>query len=235
MLIAAGLTIPALLLELDRANRALHEAGLVANWVIWTAFLIELLVMLAVVPSRRAWLRQHPIEVVVVVLTPLFVVSAVQGVRVLRALRLLRLVRVAPLARTMFSVSGLPYVALLALLVLLIGGEAFAQAKGITAGNGIYWALTTMTTVGYGDITPKTDSGKVIASALMLVGIGFFAILTGAIAQRFLASEVKDVEEAVAVTEAVEQDLLVQVRDISVRLRQLEGAIARGQAPHTRR
>lgn len=161
--------------------------------------------------------------------------SAVQGVRVLRALRLLRLVRVAPLARTMFSVSGLPYVALLALLVLLIGGEAFAQAKGITAGNGIYWALTTMTTVGYGDITPKTDSGKVIASALMLVGIGFFAILTGAIAQRFLASEVKDVEEAVAVTEAVELDLLVQVRDISVRLRELEGAIARGQTPRTRR
>jgi voltage-gated potassium channel len=42
----------------------------VLNWAIWLAFLTELVVMLAVVPNRRAWLRGHPVEVIVVLLTP---------------------------------------------------------------------------------------------------------------------------------------------------------------------
>jgi hypothetical protein len=51
----------------------------------------------------------------------------------------------------------------------------------------MYWSLTTMTTVGYGDVTPNTQAGRIVAVAVMLVGIGFVAIVTGAVAQRFNA------------------------------------------------
>jgi voltage-gated potassium channel len=75
-----------------------------------------------------------------------------------------------------------------------------------------------MTTVGYGDITPKTTEGKVIAVLVMLVGIGTATLLIGAVAQRFLAPSVEHVEVA-------EDDVLVQVREISARLGQLERAL----------
>ncbi|MDQ6775381.1 MAG: potassium channel family protein [Actinomycetota bacterium] len=133
----------------------------------------------------------------------------------LRVLRLLRLFRLAPIARRLFTTEGLRYVSLLALLVLLVSAEAFSSAEKISYGNAVYWALTTMTTVGYGDITPHTSSGKIVASAVMVIGIGFFAILTGAVAQRFLTEEVIELEHE-------EQDLVTQIRQISEQLRHLE-------------
>jgi voltage-gated potassium channel len=74
------------------------------------------------------------------------------------------------------------------------------------------------TTVGYGDITPKTTEGKVISVLVMLVGIGTATLVIGAVAQRFLAPSVEHVEIA-------EDDMLVQVREISARLGQLERAL----------
>jgi voltage-gated potassium channel len=53
--------------------------------------------------------------------------------------------------------------------------------------QGIYWALTTMTTVGYGDEAPTTTTGKFAAAAVMLVGIGFIAVVTGALANAFIS------------------------------------------------
>ena len=92
--------------------------------------------------------------------------------------------------------------------------------ENISLGNGIYWAITTMTTVGYGDITPKTPEGKVIAITVMAVGIGFATLLIGAISERFIKREVTEVL-------LDDDDLLKQVRDISARLQRLEQALQR--------
>ncbi len=75
----------------------------VLNWAIWIAFAVELVVMLAVVPDKWRWLRSHPLEVVIVLLTPPFVPSSLQALRALRVLRLLRLLRLAQLTRRTFS------------------------------------------------------------------------------------------------------------------------------------
>ena len=100
----------------------------------------------------------------------------------------------------------------------LTGGAAFASVEKTSVGNGIYWAITTMTTVGYGDYSPKTAEGKAIAIVVMLVGIGFVTLLVGAIAERFIKPEVEEVELA-------EEDIIGQVRDISARLQRLEQAL----------
>lgn len=227
VLIAALATIPALVLGKGHPAEPWKTVGQVADWIIWWVFVAELVAMLAVVPSRTRWLRDNPIGVAIVVLTLPFLSGAIQSIRALRLLRLLRLVRVAPIARRLFSLEGLRYAALLALLALIGGAEAFASVENVSVGDGGYWALTTMTTVGYGDITPKTTAGKLIACALMLVGIGFFAMITGAIAQRFLSAEVAEVEEAVEEFETTEVFVLKEVREIAERLRTLEAAVQR--------
>ena len=75
-----------------------------------------------------------------------------------------------------------------------------------------------MTTVGYGDLTPKTTEGKATAITVMLVGIGFAALVVGAIAERFIKQPVEEIELA-------EEDLVAQVRDITARLQELERAL----------
>ena len=95
MLLAALLVIPVLIIEQSpHVSHTLRILGVALNWAIWLAFASELATMLAVVPRRRTWLREHPLEVVIVLLTPPFLPASLQ------AARLLRLARDAPRARS---------------------------------------------------------------------------------------------------------------------------------------
>lgn len=220
LLIAAVLSIPTTILQFSDVAEPWHMAGSILNWLIWMAFLAELVAMLVVTPDRTDYLFRRPIDLAIVVLTPPFVASGIQSIRALRLLRLFRLLRLEPLARKVFSMEGIRATASLALLTAVVGGAGFAGEEGITFGNGLYWAVTTMTTVGYGDITPTSTEGKIIAVVVMLVGIGTATLVVGAVAQRFLVGAVEHVEIA-------EDDILMQVRDLSARLSQLEQALQR--------
>jgi voltage-gated potassium channel len=200
MLIASVLVIPTIIIEEAGSGEPLESLGVFLNYATWTAFLVEAVVMLWVVPDKWRWVREHPIEIIVVVLTPPFLFAALQPVRALRLLRLLRFLRLAPLVRRLFTRQGLRYTALLAFLTALAGAAAVHQAeKSESFWNGLYWAITTMTTVGYGDLAPETTDGKIVAVLVMLVGIGFVALLTGSIAEAFIRPRAaKAAEEAAA-------------------------------------
>lgn len=232
MLVAAVLVIPVMVVEQSDAGDPWRTIAGALNWAIWAAFAIELVVMLAVVPDRWGWVKSHPLDVVIVVLTPPFLPSSLQALRALRVLRLLRLLRLARLARRTFSLDGLRYAALLAALTAVGGGYAYSAAESAqdpapSTWDGVWWAVTTMTTVGYGDEYPTTALGRVYAIALMLVGIGFIAILTGAIAERFLAGEIEEAVEATEEVEATEVEVLAALQEIRSRLDQLETRIGR--------
>jgi len=100
----------------------------------------------------------------------------------------------------------------LALLTVIAGGAGFAPEENVSFGNGIYWAISTMTTVG-SNTTPRGTKGKVIAVLVMLVGIG--TLLIGGVAQRFLSPTVQQVEDT-------EDDVLLELHEIAVRLGRLD-------------
>jgi voltage-gated potassium channel len=182
--------------------------------------------MLAVVPDRRRWLREHLLEVLIVVGTPPFLPESLQALRLFRLLRLLRLVVLVKYARRVFSLDGLKVGALIAVTALAGGAGFAALEKGHSTWDGVWWAITTMTTVGYGDLSPATPAGRILGVFVMLVGIGFIALLTGAIAERFLASGVRQVEEDLTTElEDVEMDVLNELRDVTERLRRLEARV----------
>lgn len=194
----------------------------VVDWLSWLTFVAEIVVMLIVVPDRRRWLRGHLLEVAIVVLTPP-VVGLFTSARLLKLLRLLWLIRLAPVAHRLFTTAGVRSAALLVALTAVVGGAMFAELeKGQTTANGIYWAITTMTTVGYGNPEPTTTATKIVAVVVMLVGIGFVAVLTGAIAQRFLAPDIAEEEREFDTVEATSQEILAELREVRQRLEALE-------------
>jgi len=229
MLAAALLVIPVLAIEESDLSHGWQLAADVLDWAIWAAFLVELVVMLSVVPRRWWYLRHHPLDLVIVVFTFPLLPSLFAILRVLRVARLLRLaplLRSAQLARRVFSLEGVKYVALLTLVTLLLGGFAFANTEDLSSWQGIYWAITTATTVGYGSPAVTTTTGEVVAVMLMIVSTGFAAVLTGAIAERFVAGTVarREREEASEV-EDEERDILEQIADLQSRLSRLERAV----------
>jgi voltage-gated potassium channel len=107
--------------------------------------------------------------------------------------------------------------ALLTLAAVVVAGAA---QSAVDAGeyeslwDGVWWAVVTVTTVGYGDLYPKTVQGRVIGIVLMFVGIGFLSLLTASIASRFVRQERSD--EHLEVMDALQQ-LQADVADLKAR------------------
>jgi voltage-gated potassium channel len=92
-------------------------------------------------------------------------------------------------------------------------------------GRGLWWAMQTVTTVGYGDVTPKNTSGRIIAAAVMLWGIAFLSILIAAITSTFVARAAS--ERAAQAGTAGEERLGAQLDDLSSRLERVEQLLTR--------
>ncbi len=226
MLVAALLVIPVLIVEESGFGEPWASIATVFNWGIWLAFLTEAVVMLSVVPRKGTWLARNPLDLPIVLFTPPFLPAAFQSLRVLRLLRVLRIVRALPAARRLFSPEGLRWIAVVALMIVIGGGAIFAAAEGngLTTWDGIWWAIVTVTTVGYGDVTPATDVGRAIGIVVMLTGIGFVAFVTAAIAERFVNRERQVIERGIQQSEA---ELLDDINEVRQRLDRIEQWLTR--------
>jgi voltage-gated potassium channel len=201
--VLALLIVPALILEEYARNAGVRTFAQVINWIVWLAFCAEYLGKLAYAPSRRSFVRHAWFDLLIIVLSPPFLVPrALQNARAVRAVRVLRLLRVVRAAAV--AVIGLKeageafrqrrfhYVILTTAVVVSIGAVGIfavesGQNKAIASlGDAFWWAIVTTTTVGYGDVSPVTTEGRLIAVALMVIGIGFIGVLTATLTSFFV-------------------------------------------------
>jgi voltage-gated potassium channel len=178
----------------------------VLEWVFTFLFTAEYVARLVCVrhPRRYAGSMLGIIDLIAVLPTYLAVLvpglHALIDVRVLRLLRLFRILKLAAYVAE-FGALGhalaasrrkiLVFMSFVMLVVVVMGTLMYVvegPANGYTSiPVGVYWAITTMTTVGFGDITPKTDLGRVLASLMMLLGWGTLAVPTGIVSAEFTA------------------------------------------------
>ncbi|MGV8978221.1 MAG: potassium channel family protein [Cellulomonas sp.] len=165
----------------------------VVSWSAWGAFALDYVVRLAVSRSRWTFIRRNIFDLAIVAL-PL-----------LRPLRLLRLVTLLSVlnryagaslrGRVAVYVGGsFVLVLFVASLAVLDAERGQADANIGTFGDALWWAMTTVTTVGYGDRFPVSGTGRVIAGGLMLAGIALLGVVTASLAS-WLLEKVQEVEE----------------------------------------
>jgi voltage-gated potassium channel len=90
-----------------------------------------------------------------------------------------------------------------------------------TLGSGLWWAVQTVTTVGYGDHVPETDAGRIVAAVVMLLGIGFLTVITASITGAFVARSRREQH-----LEGPEPTSVDDLREIIERLERIEAALA---------
>ncbi|UDY36110.1 potassium channel family protein [Dermatobacter hominis] len=166
--------------------------GVTIGIVSWLVFLVDYVVQARhrVHYSRTGWGR---FDLIVVVLTaPWFLLPFAQSGRFVVALRLTRLVRlVAATKGSQQLLSRLGRVAVVAAGVVFLGAVvAFHAEKPVnpefaTFGDSLWWAVVTLTTVGYGDVVPITTTGRWAAFAVMFTGVGVLGVLAGSLAGFF--------------------------------------------------
>ncbi|WP_322511265.1 ion channel [Chloroflexus sp.] len=163
-------------------------------WLIWGVFGVELAIKLYLAPERSRYLRSHWIEILII------------GLPFLRPLRLLWLpVIVTRLWRQSHRVlrQRMPaFIGVTSLALVIIGATLMFVAEQGSGGpintfaDAVWWALTTITTVGYGDTYPVTALGRGVAVFLMIAGISLFGLLTANVAAFFVEEDTTDRTQA---------------------------------------
>ena len=181
----------------------------VLEWIFTAAFTAEYVARLACVRRPLRYARSFYGVIDLLAVLPTYFAILVPGMSSLidvRVLRLLRVFRIFKLAEYVdeFSALGQALYAsrrkimvfmLFVMLVVMVIGTLMYVVEGPEHGFtsipvGVYWAITTMTTVGFGDITPHTDFGRVIASTMMLLGWGTLAVPTGIVSAEFTSRRI---------------------------------------------
>jgi voltage-gated potassium channel len=207
-------SLPLLVLELERSDLPGSDRLLLdlVNVVVLIAFAVDYLVELNLAGDRRRYVRTEWISLSIVLTQALALLPSLAGFGAFRALRGARALRIVATVVRLLALGGLAsregrdtvrrhagtFALGLAALTWLTAAAAFTIAEDVGVGrrvpsffDSLWWATTTITTVGYGDIYPITAVGRIVGGVTMFVGISSFAIVTAKVAE-FLVRPVDD-------------------------------------------
>jgi voltage-gated potassium channel len=205
-------SVAVIVLESVTVFRQRFSGFLVAiEWTFTILFSLEYLARLWTVPNKRKYVFSFfgIIDLVSVLPAYLaFFVAGTHALMVIRTVRLLRIFRILKLSQ--FVGEGQNLVQALrasrhkiivflftVVTTVIIMGTMMYMIEGPENGftsipRGIYWSIVTMTTVGYGDVAPKTDLGQMVASVLMILGYGVIAVPTGIVSAEMVSMKSRE-------------------------------------------
>lgn len=196
----------------------------------WLMFVVDYAVRLGLAEHRWRWLSRHLFDLAIVVLP------------VLRHLRLLRLITLITVLNravghairgrvVMYTVGGAVLLVYVASLAVLQNERDYPGAQITHFGQAVWWAMTTITTVGYGDLTPVSPTGRVIAVLLMIGGISLLGSITATLAS-WIVQRVADEDTAARVVTTEHIDALVsEIQELRAEVRRLGGGSAHRDEP----
>ncbi len=213
-----------------------HEARLfaISDNIVCAIFLADFFYQLYTAPNKWRYLRWGWLDLISSIPYLPFMRFARIG-QLFRILRLLRAARSAKILITYFfhnraqstftAVAAISFVLVFVSSIAMLNVETAPNSNIKTAEDALWWAMVTVTTVGYGDVYPVTDAGRAIAVCLMIAGVGLFGTFTAYVATRFFLPSGKTSDE-------INQDLLNELRAITARIAKLERKLEAPTATH---
>lgn len=198
------------------------------DFAVCGVFMVDFCVRFARSPNKLSFMRWGWVDLVASIpqVGVLRIGRVFRVVRLVRVLRAVRSTRV--LAAHLWSYRGrhvLAAVAGLSMLVTVFAAVAILQFEHgdvgniHTAGDALWWAFTTVTTVGYGDRYPVTWEGRCVAAGLMIVGVGLFGSFTAFVARLFVAPELRQENDELALMRVELRALHEDLRTLHAELR----------------
>lgn len=210
-----------LVVLLDSVDHLHTKYGLLFKWSEWVftgLFTIEYVLRVVITPKPKSYTLSFlgivdlisvlPTYLSIFIVGPQYLI-VIRGLRILRVFRVLKLYHYSRdgvmMLRALIESSRKISVFILSILVLVtILGSLMYVIEGADSGfkdipNSIYWAIVTLSTVGYGDISPETPLGKMLASIIMLLGYGIIAVPTGIVTSEFVHARKKEKDENLGV------------------------------------
>jgi len=197
-----------------------------AEVAIWAVFALSLLIRATLSTRRLPYLAQHWLSIAMVVLPPLPLAWTAAAVG-----------RSIVGMRRVLAVKGLGYLLVAATLVVAVAAGMVVEVERQSAfrtirtlDDAVWWAVSTVTTVGYGDYYPTTTAGRAVGIALMLLGIALFGAATARMAAYFVGgaedARMRETRELLHRLDRIERRLAVLAGD----LEEADGACAPGAA-----
>lgn len=180
--------------------------------LIWVIFGVDFVIRVVATDDRRTFLRRNWLDLVLLAL-PMF-----RPLRALRAVTSLRIIgrSTAPFARRQVvgaTSAAVAAAGAIAALAILQAERANPDANIKDYGDALWWAISTITTVGYGDRFPTTVEGRLVAAGLMIAGIALLGVITASIASWFV-ERIKAVEDTEQLTQTAVQQLATEIREL---------------------
>lgn len=209
-----------------------HPVELLVNNGLLVVFVIDYFVRLAVTANRKVFLIQSAFDLLgIIPMHPVFAFF--------RLGRLVRLIRFHHLFwrlgiagrwtrsyhRFIYS-TGFIYLFSISVAIIVLSAFLFSLSEQQSLANSLWWAVTTATTVGYGDETPHTAIGKVIAAVLMFGGIGFIGLLTSTITDFFTSRAQQNASAETTQQQADLTQLLAKVDALNQKVDSLQQQIS---------
>ncbi len=194
--------------------------------LIWFFFLGETLLLTAIVDQRWRYIRTNWMNLVILLLGLPILWGDSSMASILRILRVVLILSLLmPMGSTVHAIlarNNLGTTLLVSAVFVVLAGTLISIIDPAidTPWNGIWWALVTITTVGYGDLVPISPVGKLVGAFLILMGIGLFSLLTASFSVYFLSKEEEEVIDK-------ESELLRRIDRMESRLGRLEDNISR--------
>ena len=205
---------------LTNAQGGTKEAAEFVIGAVWALFGLDYLVRLVLAPNRSRWFLRHLPDLAIIVLP------------ILRPLRLLRLVTLVSImqrsagtalrGRITLYTAGSATLLIFTSALAALDAERHEPGSSIQSfGQALWWALTTITTVGYGDTFPLSTQGRFIAALLMIGGVALAGVVTATLASWIVSLVEEENAEQEAATRAQVAALQQQVSELSERIDRL--------------
>lgn len=174
---------------------------LAIDFIIWIIFVIDYVVRFYKSRNKKKFIKKNLIELISII--PLYSIFRVfKTLKILKISRLTRLSELSQVLRVLaimkrtnnnlskfMKTNNFDRAIGIAMVIIFVGSVIMSYVEQISIGDALWWSIVTVTTVGYGDISPQTAIGRIVASVLMIMGIGFIGSLTSTLSTYFIKKE----------------------------------------------